>query len=191
VALTITQADWNHPVRWRDDLLLPGTFGFIERHPKLSLTIEMTVRVRQGDLLCHTLTVTTDDDTQSISARQLRLLSLPYLLEKAALSLCWQGTPNDGYEPAFGVGDEFEVRARSGLTAPGRPPLDDQHFADVAERYRRAVKNGAANRKAAVTAVSHDPQWGRLVPYKTADRWVRKATNRGLIVIDTKQEEGE
>ena len=76
----------------------------------------------------------------------------------------------------------FEVRARKGLTAAGRPPLDDEFYTQVAESYDAARKAGIQRHSDRLRAMAYDEgRWGRIVPFKTLDRWVRKAMEKGFI----------
>ena len=169
-------------VRWRGDLYLPSVFTISEDHPRLPYTIQITAEARDGEVICSSLTVTRHDDGPPIVARSLRVLSLPYLLEKGAMAVALKGTVTGNslsLEPALSLGDVFDVQATRGLTATGRPPLDDAFYADVAEAYLE----GEGSRSDRLWAMAEDPKrWGRIVPYKTLDRWVRTAKQKGFIV---------
>jgi hypothetical protein len=173
------------PVHWRGDLYLPPVFQITEDHPTLPFTVEIVAEVNKGEVSCASLKVNKKEGGPPVVARHLRVLSLPYMLEKGAMAIALKGEEVEGsisLEPALSPGDVFDVRATKGLTAAGRPPLDDDFYAEVSESYNAAFEAGNVRHSDRLRAMAYDEgRWGRIVPYKTLDRWVRTAMAKGLI----------
>ena len=144
------------PVPWRGDLYLSPMFEVIEDHPTLPFTVELVAEVYKGEVVCSSLTVNRKQDGPPIVARHLRVLSLPYILEKAAMSIVLKGEEVEGsisLEPALSPG----TCSRSG---PGRallPPVVRPSMTSSTRRLPRATTPPA--RPASNATVTGSGQW--------------------------------
>jgi hypothetical protein len=170
------------PIRWRETFSLPAARFTAEvddsRLPFL-VALEMAAAPRSVEITRYT--VVQREGGPPITASRLRRVPLNSLVEAAAMALALRREEHDGgvtFEPAFGrEGDVVTLRFPQALNARGRAPLDDKHFKRVASIYRAASRSG----RPVTRAVAEDQRWGRIVPVKTAERWIRGAKDRGFL----------
>jgi hypothetical protein len=147
----------------------------------LPYDVELKIAASPGRIEATEVTVRQRLGGPPVTARNLHRVPINRLLENAAMAVALRredlGNGSIAYEPAYGDGDTYTLRAPQALNARGRAPLDEKMLGQVAKIYRTAKRAGLPTTR----AVAEDERWGRVVPLKTAEGWVRAAKKRGFL----------
>jgi hypothetical protein len=168
-------------VRWRESLWVPANWKAEVDADQLPFLVELEIAATPGLLEITTYKAVRRPGGAPITARQFRRLPVDSLCEAAGIAIALEGDVSDGIvtlRPS--LRDFVTLRPPQALHARGRAPLGDEHFKQVASIYRSARRSG----QPAARAVADDSRWGRVVPLKTAERWIRAARDGGFLKGD-------